>query len=117
MTAPSLSPKELASLEDCILIDLRSPANYAYDTIPGARNLKDLLAQAQSGALTGADFRKKLVLFCSDGEESLRTARALCDLGFDAVSLEGGFSGYIRANLPQRDLSGDILKDLSQIIR
>ena len=36
---PSLTPAELLALDDPLVIDLRSPAEHAHDSIPGAHNV------------------------------------------------------------------------------
>ena len=96
------------------LIDVRDSISHDYDTIPGSLSLPDIVEKAREGRLTGPEFSRTLVLFCMRGIESAAMAEELRSMGYDALSLEDGFSGYIRATLSQEDRHRDIEKDLRQ---
>ncbi|MBQ6562496.1 MAG: ATPase [Clostridia bacterium] len=95
-----------------VLIDVRDAISFDYDTLPGAVSMPDIVEKARSGSLPEAFAGKLLVLFCMRGFESLEAAEALQALGLQAVSLEDGFSGWIRAHLPQESRAEEIEKDL-----
>lgn len=70
-----------------LLIDVRTPAEFAAGSIPGARNvpLDDLRAQAAE--LAGHD----IIAFCQVGQRGHTAASLLRHLGFHAVNLDGGY--------------------------
>ena len=83
------------------LCDVRDAVSYAYGTVPGAASLPDPVKAAEDGALPRD---KKLVLFCMHGTRSGELAEALGDMGFDAVSLAGGYAAWLKKHLvtPER---------------
>ena len=95
-----------------VLIDVRDAISFDYDTLPGAVSMPDIVEKARSGSLPEDFAGKLLVLFCMRGFESLEAAEALQAFGLQAVSLEDGFSGWIRAHLPQESRAEEIEKDL-----
>ncbi len=112
--APLLSPSCLPPDGSCTLVDVRSPSAHAYDTIPGALSVPDIVKRAEEGTLTEAAFRKPLLLFCMYGRESAPMAERLRDLGYDASILEGGFSAFIRSSLPERNIGEEVMEDLGK---
>ena len=108
LSEPIISLEALADLplDSYVLIDVRDTISYEYDTLPHAVSMPDIVEQAENGTLSAQYRDKLLVLFCMRGFESLSCAESLCALGYRAVSLEDGFSGWIRAHLPD-ELAGE----------
>ncbi|KAL6065377.1 Sulfurtransferase [Balamuthia mandrillaris] len=78
------------------LVDVREAAEHQEDHIEGTGaniGLGPLLRDAADGKL--ADWKnKKLVCYCNVGYRSSIAARELSELGFDAVSLNGGLAAW-----------------------
>ncbi len=67
-----------------VLVDVRTPAEFASGSIPGARNLPLDRLEGQLGEL---DKAKKVVVFCRSGMRSARAATILRRHGFTALDL------------------------------
>ena len=105
-----IAPDQLAAQDDCVLIDVREPAEYAQGHLPGAINLPrgvlefqihahPAMACTTSEALAVAD--RELVLYCLTGGRSALAADSLQALGFTRVrSLAGGLTAWRNADLP-----------------
>ncbi len=92
-----ISITELADLptDSYVLADIRDAISYTYGSIPHAVSMPDILTQARSGGLS-AD--TSYVLYCMHGNASLDMAYELCELGYDAVSLSGGYSAWLMSS-------------------
>ena len=90
---------ELQGLEpDLQLIDVRSPAETAAGTLPGAREIP-LAVLVDS--LEGLDRHAAVVVYCASGYRSSVAASVLAAAGFDDVSdLLGGFAAWTGVGLP-----------------
>jgi phage shock protein E len=92
----SLSSAELAEMmgreQDApILIDVRTPAEYAAGHIPGAVNIPyDLLA----GTLPTEDREAPVVVYCRSGRRSAIAKKTLESLGFTRVEDFGGIDRW-----------------------
>lgn len=105
-----IAPGQLAAQGDCILIDVREPAEYAQGHLPGAVNLPrgvlefqihahPAMACTASQALAAPD--RALVLYCLTGGRSALAADSLQALGFTRVrSLAGGLTAWRNAGHP-----------------
>ena len=83
-----------------LLVDGRSPAAYAAETLPGAINLPHRGITAESTAQLPRDVL--LVAFC-DGigcNASTKTALKLAELGFTVRELQGGLDWWKRDGYP-----------------
>lgn len=83
-----------------LLVDGRSPAAYAAETLPGAINLPHRGITAESTAQLPRDVL--LVTFC-DGigcNASTKTALKLAELGFTVKELQGGVDWWKRDGYP-----------------
>jgi DMSO/TMAO reductase YedYZ molybdopterin-dependent catalytic subunit/glyoxylase-like metal-dependent hydrolase (beta-lactamase superfamily II) len=90
---------ELRGLEPGLqLVDVRSPAETAGGTLPGAREIP-LAVLADS--LAGLDPQGSIVVYCASGYRSLIAASVLSDSGFvDVSDLLGGYGAWEGAGLP-----------------
>ncbi len=89
------------------LLDIRDAVSYQYGTISGAVSFPEdeLYAAAVKGDLDKAG---RYLLFCMKGEASLRAAEGLSGMGYQAVSLEGGYGAWLRTEFDARDLTADV---------
>jgi rhodanese-related sulfurtransferase len=90
----------LMNRRDALVIDVRSPAEYASGHIPNARHiplpeLKDRLKEIEK-------YRTKPVLVtCQTGTRSTTACNLLRQAGFaEAVKLRDGVNGWQQANMP-----------------
>ncbi len=92
-----ISVEELKKLapESYQIIDIRSEVEIAYGTMPNAINLKpDEIAD--SGKTNRS---KKLIICCSRGQFSQEVADTLCEQGFEAYNLEGGYVSWLLSQM------------------
>ena len=77
-----------------MLIDVRSPEDFAAGHVPGAVNipLDDVLADPARRHGDGA-----VHVVCQSGKRSLKAAAAMNAAGVPAVSVAGGTSGWIES--------------------
>src|SRR5690606_30381116 len=78
-------------LKDAILIDVRTPGEYAEGHMENARNIDwydaDFVEQFES-----VDKEKTVYLYCRSGRRSAEAKKKLKSLGFEnVVNLEGGY--------------------------
>ncbi len=99
--AMELTVQELAKLEQTtyLLIDMRSEETRAYGMLPGA--IPVLPEDLSSFAAEHPD--KALVLYCAHGEASIPAAEALCEEGYDAYSLTGGYLAWLREQMARQN--------------
>ena len=85
---------------DVVVVDVRSPGEYAQGHVPGAINIphnkidehSDVLAELQG---------KQLLLYCRSGRRAGMAESALTEKGFtDLYHLAGDMQGWQKANLP-----------------
>jgi len=83
-----------------LILDVRTPEEFARGHVPGARNIAiDELSQ-RVGEI--ADHRAdEVVVYCERGPRAERASHLLADAGFSSVRhLEGDMSGWRAAGLP-----------------
>lgn len=81
-----------------MLADVREPAEYVTEHIPGAK-LQSLSKFEPHQVIPSAG--QKLVLYCQSGNRSAKAARQLLEAGFDSVShLRGGIPTWKNAGYP-----------------
>lgn len=81
------------------IVDIRGEQEVARGAIDGALHLdKDEISASPE-----VDKTKKLVICCSRGETSVGVAEKLCEEGFDAVSLQGGYASWLLARFRQME--------------
>ena len=110
----SISVKELNKLdkETYELIDIRSDAEIAHGVMSGAIQVSvDEIENNDK-----IDYSKKLVIVCARGKNSIDIADDLKAKGLDAVSLEGGYIGWLLEDMKNRE-ADDFAKNVEQSIR
>ena len=92
------SKLESGDAEDFQLIDVRSPAEVAQGSVPGAANLPLHLLPLQMGTL---DRDKSMVFICRSGARSAQACAFLMQHGFESVlNLCGGMMTWAGSGLP-----------------
>jgi rhodanese-related sulfurtransferase len=103
-------PEELAALRpDQVLVDVRTAAEVAAGTIPGALHVE---VDGLRDRLDALPRDKELLLFCQSGLRSYVAARLLGQRGFRARNLSGGYKRYLMwkgtsAAVPQGGVGSD----------
>lgn len=84
---------------DLIILDVRTPSEYAQGHIPGAVNL-DYYASFEA-SLSAFDKTKTYLVYCRTGNRSASAARLMLDNGFAAIyNMQGGINAWISGGLP-----------------
>ena len=94
------------------LIDIRSESEIAHGAIPGATAIpgEEIASSEQT------DKTKKLIICCSRGRNSIDLAAELCEKGFDAESLEGGYIAWLMDYMKCQE-EADFAKNVEQSLR
>ncbi len=106
LSIDEVEPAEVrAKLGEVIVLDVREPDEQEAGVIPGAilvpRGVleRDIGRHVQPGTGT-------VVVYCEAGWRSALAAATLAELGYEAVSMRGGFDEWKRQGLPWGDPSG-----------
>lgn len=92
--APASGPS-IALDEDTVIVDVRSPAEYAGGHLDGAVNL-DLQSAAFSADVAALDDTVDYVVYCQSGNRSAQAASVMAAAGLD-VTDAGGISAAATA--------------------
>ncbi len=92
----NVSPSEfrkLMSEKDVVVLDVRTPREYAQQKIEGAVNipLNTITKKAET-----LDKSKKYLVYCRSGARSRRASMILARKGFDVYNLNGGMMAWNR---------------------
>jgi rhodanese-related sulfurtransferase len=106
---PRIAAAELASQlqgggDPIVVLDVRTPQEFATGHVPGARNVyfRDLPRRVDD-LVTARD--SPVVVYCETGARSRAAIRTLVDAGFTQVrQLDGDMVGWRRSGLPQQRL-------------
>lgn len=90
-------------LERYILVDTRGDEAVNYGMIPGAIAIPECELVDKLAAAAGD---KKVILYCSRGQNSKVSAEYFREQGMDVYSLQGGYTGWL-LNLMQKEQSGE----------
>ncbi len=83
-----------------VVIDVRTPAEFAEGHIPGAQNI-DISDSAFTNKIRALDPNENYVINCLSGGRSARACTMMQGLGLvGAMNLEGGFTAWKNAGLP-----------------
>ena len=100
------------------IIDMRDETEISHGCIPNAVHMSaEEIEKVIENQTEGAFSReKKLVICCARGRVSVDVAEALCEAGYDAVSLQGGYIAWLLDTMKQQE-ADDICADVEQSIR
>jgi phage shock protein E len=96
---PRISAAELAARlrqpdDRLVVLDVRTPAEFAAGHVPGARNISHDELPARLGELS-ASKDQDVVLYCRSGRRSQIAAQALREAGYTRLlQLQGDFPGW-----------------------
>ena len=93
------------------LIDIRSESEIAHGAIPGATAIPG----EEIGQSDLVNREKKIIICCSRGRNSMDLAAELCEKGFDAESLEGGYIAWLMDYMKRQeeaDFAGNVEQSL-----
>lgn len=101
VVAPSEGAQLLADApEGLVVLDVRTPEEYARAHLPGAVNL-DFYAPDFREQLAGLDPDVPYLLYCQSGNRSGQARAMMADLGFTTVTdVAGGIAAWEAAGLP-----------------
>jgi len=91
LTIPAKDIMNYIGKSDTVLIDLRTPDEYARGHIPTAINLP---YEDEDDTIMPYPTSYKLVLICSRGNASLQYGRYLSERGYEIVNICGGIRAY-----------------------
>ena len=100
------------------IIDMRDETEISHGSIPNAVHMSaEEIEKVIENQTEGVFSReKKLVICCARGRVSVDVAEALCEAGYDAVSLQGGYIAWLLDTMKQQE-ADDICADVEQSIR
>lgn len=88
-----------------MLIDIRDEYAFGYGHIDDAVNIPQKSIDDNISALPK---NKKLIICCKSGAVSRDTADELCEKGFEAYNLTGGYCEWLRAKLENAEITGAV---------
>ena len=94
--------------ESYIWVDIRDEESVAYGKIPGSVWISPDEIDVKKKELP-AD--KKIVIYCMRGVISIEIAEKLCEEGFEAYSLQGGYYKYLAAKMNEDALHEKEIKE------
>jgi rhodanese-related sulfurtransferase len=81
--------------QNVVLIDVRTPEEFAQGAIKGAVNINYFDQKVFIKQISTLDKNKPVYLYCRSGNRSMKAARQLESLGFDKVyDLAGGYMAW-----------------------
>lgn len=98
-----ISVKEAAELlgkPDVIILDVRTPAEFAGGHLPGARNM-DFFGGRFEQQVSSLPKDKSVLLYCRSGKRSAGAAEALAEAGLKKImDMHDGFQAWQKNGLP-----------------
>ena len=83
--------------DDCILVDVRTPAEYQEAHLKGAINIDVKDSTFKENALKQLPKEKTIMVYCRTGHRSAMAARMLTAEGYMVFNLEGGITAWKEA--------------------
>ena len=81
--------------KEVVLVDVRTPEEYAEGFIQGAINIDYFDQQSFIKQISALDKKEPVYLYCRSGNRSMKAARQLVTLGFEKVyDLAGGYMSW-----------------------
>lgn len=82
------------------LIDVRTVGEYAEGRVPGAVNVPLDQVGPQHPSIAALSKEEPVYVICASGRRSLPASDQLASLGFKAINVQGGTSGWASQGLP-----------------
>src|SRR5690606_14763674 len=97
---PEAAERWLARNPDAVVLDVRTPEEFASGHLEGARNI-DFMDASFAEKLAALDRSGPYLIHCASGGRSSRALRTLQELGFQTVvHLDGGLNAWREAGKP-----------------
>ncbi|MDE6086554.1 MAG: rhodanese-like domain-containing protein [Muribaculaceae bacterium] len=99
----SLSPAEFSSEmkgSDKVILDVRTPEEYADGHISGAININVLAPDFATESQKTLNKKDTVFVYCRSGKRSMDAAGILTKLGYHVVDLKGGILNWQESGLP-----------------
>ena len=106
-----ISVKDLNSLNNYIIIDIRDEISFKYGSIKGAVSIpqRDLFNR-----LDELDRNKLIIVMCKSGIISDTVADELRGKGYNAVNLKEGYYGYMLKSFSENDKAKDVERSINK---
>jgi rhodanese-related sulfurtransferase len=92
--------KIMDSMQDEVILDLRTPEETVKGKIPGAIEI-DFHGSAFKSSIAALDRNKVYLIYCAAGSRSGDTAELMEEMGFTRVyNLEDGYKGWVKEEMP-----------------
>ncbi|MCX2720718.1 rhodanese-like domain-containing protein [Lentiprolixibacter aurantiacus] len=85
-----------SDLENAVLLDVRTPEEFAEGHLEGAVNMDWYQADFTS-RLEAVDRGEKVYVYCKRGGRSAEAAQLLDSLGYKVIDLTGGYDAWLEA--------------------
>lgn len=99
-----VSPQQFLQLLEAdttaILLDVRSPEEFAEGHLAGAQLLNWLDREAFDKGAKALDKTKTIYVYCRSGRRSNEAANSLAGLGYKVIDMKGGYLAWTEAGLP-----------------
>jgi phage shock protein E len=97
---PGTAAEIIATEPSAVVLDIRTPDEFAQGTIEGAVNI-DFYDTAFADQLDSLDKDAHYVVFCRSGNRSGQAMGTFADLGFtDVTEIDGGIVNWYQSGLP-----------------
>ncbi len=100
----SLSVQDFSELlrqkPDLILLDVRTPSEYAEGHLPNSVNVDVLAPDFERRAAEVLGQQRSVALYCRSGHRSRQAAAQLTRKGYTVYELSTGWMGWVEAALP-----------------
>ncbi|WKK84106.1 rhodanese-like domain-containing protein [Marivirga arenosa] len=101
MTVSELNKVEFNKDNDKVVLDVRTPEEYAEGNIEGSQNIDFLKTDYFTSSIEGLDKNKTYYVICRSGGRSARASDQMRAAGFkNVVNVTGGMLAWQAANLP-----------------
>lgn len=102
-----ISAKKLLKLDenDYYVVDIRDNYSYSFGSMKNSVNINqdEVLEKSENFPKD-----KKIIVCCKSGIISVDIAEKLCEMGFEAYSLEGGYAKWVTEKIKGQDKSAQI---------
>ena len=100
----SLSAQDFSELlrqkPDLMLLDVRTPSEYAEGHLPNSVNVDVLAPDFERRAAEVLGSQRSVALYCRSGHRSMKAAAQLTRKGYTVYELSTGWMGWVEAALP-----------------
>lgn len=106
-----VSPTQFASLiesdKEIVLLDVRTPQEFAEGYIPGAVNIDVMAPDFVKNVEAAVPKERPVAVYCRSGRRSAEAMEKLLAAGYDVTDLDGGIMAWQEAGLPVTNSKDD----------